>query len=660
MIGTILNNRYEILEKIGEGGMAEVYKARCHKLNRYDAVKILKRESANDPLVVEKFKREATAVANLSDSNIVNIFDVGTQDGINYIVMEYVKGKTLKQLINENVRLSYERAIDIAIQITKALDCAHRNNIIHRDIKPQNILITEEGIVKVTDFGIAKASSNVTITNSNKVIGSAHYFSPEQARGNYVDTRTDIYSLGVVIYEMVTGKVPFDAESPVTIALKHLQDTPIPPIELNSSIPSGLNTLIMRCMEKDPNNRYQSAREVLMDLINIQRNLNYEVAAAPPDNDHTRVMEPVNAPRYNDYDDEDDYDYEPRVNNKTKKYLIYALIGIFVLVIGVITAYALMGGKGNNKTPNNSIVDKGEEVEVPNVVGMTKDEAKAAIEEIGLVYEEELVNDSEVEKDKVISVVEPEVGSKVKKGRKVVVRVSLGAETNVVPDMSDIQEEQLEQMLRSYGFKVGKITREFSDEVEKGKVIRQSPEPGEELEEGGIIDFVISKGKEIKMVRVPNLKGKSIDEIEQIIHDAGLTVQDKNPKVTDDPRQVGKVFEQNPPANSEVEEGTGVSVSYYVLEQVTLPNLIGKNIGEIKKLDIVKNKKINIQIFPTYADDSYIVVEVDGYNEGDKVDVGTTIRLAVESPNGGDEEDDEEPSDGDHNGRNGGNRKPNP
>lgn len=657
MIGTILNNRYEILEKIGEGGMAEVYKARCHKLNRYDAVKILKRDSANDPLVVEKFKREATAVANLSDSNIVNIFDVGTQDGINYIVMEYVKGKTLKQLITENVRLSYERAIDIAIQITKALDCAHRNNIIHRDIKPQNILITEEGIVKVTDFGIAKASSNVTITNSNKVIGSAHYFSPEQARGNYVDTRTDIYSLGIVIYEMVTGRLPFDAESPVTIALKHLQDTAIPPIELNSSIPSGLNTLIMRCMEKDPNNRYQSAREVLMDLINIQRNLNYEVVTTPPENDHTRVMEPVNASRYSD--DDDDYDYEPRVTNKTKKYLIYALLIILVVAIGGITAFLLAGGNNNNK-PNSNVDTADGEVEVPDVVGMTRDEAKAKIEGLSLLYKEELVNDPQVEKDKVISVVEPEIHSKVKKGRTVIVRVSIGAETNVVPDMSDIQEEQLEQMLRPYGFKVGKITREYSDTVEKGKVISQSPEQGEELEEGGKIDFVISKGKEIKMARVPNLKGKSIEEIEQLIHDAGLTVQDKNPKVTDDPSKVGKVFEQNPPANSEVEEGTGVSVSYYVLDQVTVPGLIGKTLGEIKKLDVVKNNKIKIQVFPSYADDSYVVVEVDGYNEGDKVDVGTTIRLGVEPGNGGNDDDEEENDNGNENNRNGENQKPRP
>ena len=298
---------------------------------------------------------------------------------------------------------------------------------------------------------------------------------------------------------MVTGRLPFDAESPVTIALKHLQDTAIPPIELNSSIPSGLNTLILKCMEKDPNNRYQSAREVLMDLINIQRNLDYEVVTAPVENDHTRVMEPVNAPRYSDDDDDYDYDYDSRVSNKTKRYLIYFLIGIIVLVIGGITAVAFANKNKRNADPNGkNIVENGEEVEVPDVLGMTRDEARELIENKGLVYEEELVNDSEVEKDRVISVVEPEIGSKVKKGRTVIVRVSIGAETNEVPDMSDIQEEQLEQMLRSYGFKVGKITREFSDDVDKGKVISQSPGPGEQLEEDGKMDFVISKGKEIK------------------------------------------------------------------------------------------------------------------------------------------------------------------
>lgn len=636
MIGTILNNRYEILEKVGEGGMAEVYKARCHKLNRYNAVKILKRDNLNnDPLVVEKFKREATAVANLSDSNIVNIFDVGTQGDINYIVMEYVKGKTLKQLINENVRLSYERAIDIAIQISKALDCAHRNNIIHRDIKPQNILITEEGVVKVTDFGIAKASSNVTITNSNKVIGSAHYFSPEQARGNYVDARTDIYSLGIVIYEMVTGKVPFDAESPVTIALKHIQEKAIPPIQLVSNIPSGLNALIMKCIEKDPNNRYQSAREVLIDLLNLQKNLDYKIDTKTIENDNTRVMEPVNAPRYSEKEeDEYIYDDEPKLNNKTKKYLIIALVIFFILVIGAIGAVKLIGGNQNNTNNKGEVSQKGE-VEVPDVVGMERDEARKAIEAKGLVYEEEFVNDSQVEKDKVISVVEPEVGSKVKEGRRVKVRISLGAETKTVPNMSEIQEEQLEQVLRSYGFKIGKITREYSDTVDKGKVIRQIPEAGKQLEQGGKIDFVISQGKEIKMTKVPELKDKRIDEVEKLLIDAKLTLKEKNPKTTDDPNKVGKVSDQSIAPNTEVEEGKEISVSYYVLEQVELPNLIGMRLGDVKKLPQVKNNKFKIQPFPTNASDSAVVVEVDGYSAGSKVDVGTTIRLAVQLPDPG-------------------------
>ncbi|EET86940.1 serine/threonine protein kinase [Clostridium carboxidivorans P7] len=266
MIGTMLGNRYELLEKIGEGGMALVYKAKCHLLNRYVAVKILKEQYSDDKEFVEKFKREATAVASLSDNNIVNIYDVGTQGDINYIVMEYVNGKTLKQIIREQGKIPTAKTANLAIQIARALDCAHRNNIIHRDIKPQNILVTNEGVVKVTDFGIAKASNSVTITNSSKVMGSAHYFSPEQARGSFVDCRTDIYSLGIVIYEMCTGRVPYDADSPVSVALKHIQEPVIPPKQLNENIPDNLNKLILKAVEKEPIKRYQTIKDMLTDL----------------------------------------------------------------------------------------------------------------------------------------------------------------------------------------------------------------------------------------------------------------------------------------------------------------------------------------------------------------------------------------------------------
>ena len=246
MNGEVLGNRYELLEKVGEGGMAIVYKARCNKLNRFVAVKILKKEYADNKEIVDKFKNEAMAVAKLSDSNIVNVLDVGTDDNENYIVMEYVNGKTLKELVEEYGKLNYDRAVTISLQIANALECAHKNGIVHRDIKPQNILVTEEGIAKVTDFGIAKSTDSGTLTNTSTILGSAHYFSPEQAKGAMVDFRSDIYSLGIVMYEMVTGDVPFDGESPVTIALKHIQENPINTRIINPKIPDRYSEIILK------------------------------------------------------------------------------------------------------------------------------------------------------------------------------------------------------------------------------------------------------------------------------------------------------------------------------------------------------------------------------------------------------------------------------
>ena len=241
MIGTLLLNRYELLEKIGEGGMGIVYKAKCHLLNRFVAVKILKAELSNDEDFVARFKREATSIARLSHPNIVNVHDVGTENNINFIVMEYINGKTLKQVIKENGRLSSQKTLDIVLQVAKALECAHKNNIIHRDIKPDNIMITKDNMVKVMDFGIAKVDDSRTVTNSNKVMGTVHYFSPEQAKGNVVDCRTDIYSLGIVMYEMVTGQVPYNAESSISIAMMHIQEPVIPPKEIITDIPENIN-----------------------------------------------------------------------------------------------------------------------------------------------------------------------------------------------------------------------------------------------------------------------------------------------------------------------------------------------------------------------------------------------------------------------------------
>ena len=266
LIGKMLNNRYEILEKIGNGGMATVYKAKCHVLNRYVAVKVLRDEFTTDSEFIKKFNTEAQSAASLTHPNIVSIYDVCNEDNLYYIVMELIQGKTLKEIIVEDGMLSWKWSVNIAMQIASALEMAHKHNIIHRDIKPHNIIITEDGIAKVTDFGIAKAVSNSTITAFGTTIGSVHYFSPEHARGGFTDAKSDLYSLGVVMYEMLTGRVPFDADTPVSVALKQVQEEPIDPLKYNSNIPISVDKIILKAMQKDPNLRYQNATQMLEDL----------------------------------------------------------------------------------------------------------------------------------------------------------------------------------------------------------------------------------------------------------------------------------------------------------------------------------------------------------------------------------------------------------
>ena len=372
MIGTMLGNRYELLEKIGEGGMALVYKAKCHLLDRYVAVKVLKEEFSSDTEFVEKFKREATSAASLSDNNIVNIYDVGSQGDINYIVMEYVKGKTLKEIIREEGKITTVRTANLATQIAKALECAHRNNIIHRDIKPHNILVTDEGLVKVTDFGIAKASNSVTITNSSKIMGSAHYFSPEQAKGSFVDCRTDIYSLGIVIYEMATGRVPYDAESPVSVALKHIQEPVVAPKELNGSIPESLNKLILKAVEKEPIKRYQTIKDMLLDLKKIENKQEFNIHTNQLENDMTRIMDPIVIDDKYDYEENEDKDKKrPKnkngIDSKKKKTIMGIAIALLVIVIGGVSGYFAYS-KMSDVTAKDTIV--------PNIVGMKQEDAK--------------------------------------------------------------------------------------------------------------------------------------------------------------------------------------------------------------------------------------------------------------------------------------------
>lgn len=583
MIGEILGNRYEIEEKIGEGGMSVVYKARCNKLNRYVAVKVLKKEMSDNEDIVNKFKREATAIAALSDNNIVNILDVGSQDDINYIVMEYVKGKTLKELIKQFGKLNYETAITIAIQIAKALECAHKNNIIHRDVKPQNILVTEEGLIKVTDFGIAKSTSSATLTNTTTIMGSAHYFSPEQAKGTLVDNRTDLYSLGVVLYEMVTGKVPFEADSPVTIALKHIQEEVVPPKQINSKIPESLNKLIIKAMEKDPGMRYQNARDIINDLQKIKEDPNAVIndVVENEENEHTIIMGSVNASDntksvnkaledeyyeddeddeyydddyYDEDDDDDEYDGKKKKKKSYKNLIIGVAVVLGLLLLGV-GAFAISGGFSGTKT-----------VKVPDLKGMTLEEAKKAIEDAGLEYVDAGTEKSD-EKEGTVIKFDPEAGKEVEKGSEVRVITSAGVTKIKMPNLVEETEADAKATLDKLNLKNYDVKYEFSDDIEKGKVISTNPEKDKEITEDAAITIVVSEGKKTTYQPMPDLIGKDRDEAIRELTKLNLDGSVVGEVEVTDEKLVGKIAWTSHAYGTSVAEGTKIQLKIGKLKE---------------------------------------------------------------------------------------------
>lgn len=551
MVGTVLGNRYELMEKVGEGGMAVVYKAKCRLLNRFVAVKILKEEYSKDKEFVEKFKREATAAASLSDNNIVNIYDVGSEGDINYIVLEYVDGKTLKQIIREYGKLTHKTAVGISIQIAKALDCAHKHNIIHRDIKPHNILVTEDGLVKVTDFGIAKASSSVTITNSNRVIGSAHYFSPEQAKGSYVDCRTDIYSLGIVMYEMVTGKVPYDADSPVSVALKHIQEQVVPPKQLNNSIPESLNKLILKAIEKEPIRRYQNMREMLADLKKVQNNQEINIITEDFEDESTRIMDPVRV------DDKNDYYEEPKKDKRKKKALLVSVAILIIFLVGGLSWYIVSKKLAN---PNNPVL--GSDVQIPQIIGLTKEEAQKLIVDKGLNFTIVRYDKSDKKAGTVLDC-SPQPGTMVKSQSEVRVVISNGPNNAVIPDLTGIDITQAKDIINNSGFKLGKVDYRYDDNTQENTVISQNPAPDSDASSNNVISLVVSKGPEVKVTEVPDLSGKKLEQAQALLMNSKLVLGTKTEVLTSDKTKDGIIFSQSKDANSKVKEGTEISVSYY-------------------------------------------------------------------------------------------------
>ncbi len=592
MIGEVLGNRYELIEKIGEGGMAIVYKARDNKLNRLVAVKILKKEFANNKDISDKFKKEATALANFSDANIVNILDVGHEEegNIDYFVMEYVSGKTLKELIVENGKLNYTVSIGIATQIAKALECAHKNNIIHRDVKPQNILVTESGMVKVTDFGIAKSSTSATITNTTTIMGSAHYLSPEQAKGTFIDLRSDIYSLGIVLYEMVTGILPFDAESPVTIALKHIQSEPIDPKKYAPSIPDGLNNLIIKCMSKEPINRYQNCRELINDLQKIKENPNTSINAKMKyDDDRTIIMEPirpesivntdVNVERkkssYTKADFENDEDEneeeheedfrssttnlkknnnsEKNNNNKNKTIIIIGAIAIAVLLIGGIA----FGYK--SLTGGNSSISSSKTVPVPDITGMTVENATKELKKVGLKIKVVETIESDKEENTIVEM-NPVADTEAKKGDTIEVKISGGLSKVIVPDLRDYDVNYIKDLLKQKGLDWN-INYQYSENIKSGYLISQYPERDSEVVKGSVIELTISQGKKEKFVSVSNYLGQNVDNAKKNLESLGLTVILKE-QSTDKESENGVVLSQSLESGTKISAGAKITLTY--------------------------------------------------------------------------------------------------
>ena len=549
--GKLLGSRYEIIEKIGNGGMATVYKAKDLVLKRYVAVKILREEYTTDNEFIKRFNTEAESAASLTHPNIVSVYDVGKEGNLYYIVMELIKGKTLKEIIVEDGRMGWKWSVKIAKQIAQALETAHRNNIIHRDIKPHNIIITEDGTAKVTDFGIAKAVSNSTITAFGTTIGSVHYFSPEHARGGYTDAKSDLYSLGVVLYEMVTGRVPFDADTPVSVALKHMQEKPVPPIELNPAIPQSLNDLILKAMEKDPNMRYSTATEMIEDLDKILKNPEAEVGVVDKSQARARrIQQEENQTNQSKF-------------AKFKKYLeehkgvkIALIVAIFLIVF--IASIGITLGVLNSGKPKDILL--------PNFTNITLDEAKAKAEEVKLnlnVSEEKY--DVQIEEGKIISQ-DPKYQPNftVKEGSTVNVVVSKGQEIVKVTKLVGKTKDEARKELKDLGLEM-EIEEVNSDDVEPGIVIEQDKQEGEEVLAGTKIKLKVSLG--IEKVEVPDLTGLSEDEAKAKITEAKLKWI-RTDKIKDSSKGTG-VVEQNISQKSMVDKNTEISITINEYQKIT-------------------------------------------------------------------------------------------
>ena len=649
--GVMISGRYEIMGRIGTGGMADVYKAIDRKLNRYVAIKVLKREFREDETFVKKFRTEAQSAAGLSHPNIVNVYDVGEDRGLYYIVMELVEGITLKDYIQKKGRLTAKEVTSIAVQVCSAIEMAHSHNIVHRDIKPQNIIISKDGKVKVTDFGIAKATSSNTI--STNVMGSVHYTSPEQARGGFSDAKSDIYSLGITLYEMITGELPFDGDSTVSIALKHLQEDIVEPSEIVPEMPYSLEQIILKCTQKSPDRRYADVALLAKDL---RRSL------AEPDGDFvviapltsaadTRMITPEELSRiqkaaayedeeeYDDeysYDDDDDYEERRRRRKEAagkkeidpKMAKIMKILTIVVTVIFIFILIFVIGKAAGifSVGPNDSQTEtENERIEAPYLVGMTEEEAEEACEKVGLRLKVAARKESKTQEKGHIDSQRTQAGAKMPEGAFVQVVVSTGKLVEV-PKLEGKNYVDARDALIDLGFnkKNIKMEEEPHDEIEEDEVTRTDPEVGSWITKESEITIYVSSG--IEMIKVPDLLNKTKEDAEKTLTDLGLVGS-----VTEEysSKQAGTVLSQGTDAGDEVAKGS--TVEYVVSkgeEQSKVPTgLVGKDMQYAK--DVLKSNNLyaDIQLgsYPGCAKGTVVEVE----NEGKEVPKGSYVKVYV-------------------------------
>jgi serine/threonine-protein kinase len=570
---TVYNGRYELHRRLGRGGMAEVYLARDQLLDRPVAVKVLFPEFATDPSFVERFRREAQAAANLNHPNIVGVYDWGEASGTYFIVMEYVDGRTLSEILRSDGPLHPDRAADVAADVAAGLGFAHRNGVVHRDIKPGNVLITQSGQVKVADFGIARAiaaGAEENLTQTGAVMGTATYFSPEQAQGAAVDPRSDLYSLGVVIYEMLTGKPPFAGDSPVAIAYKHVQESPVPPRQANPGIPQAMEAIVLKCLAKNPVNRYPSAEDLRADLRRFREGahiLAEPVMVPPVDPGATNMMAPTSATAAYDGGTRmapaDDLPREYRDEQRSGAFLV-VLVLLLIVLGALLFLLARTLGIGSGDSGNVA------QVAVPNVIDKPAEEARTILEGQGFKVDTTF-EQNEDKPENIVFAQDPAAGIKKDKGSTVVLKVSSGAQLIKVPDVTGSQLEEARRLLESEGFVV-EVQESPDEKADPGEVVDQDPAGGGDAPKGSTVRIIVSSGAAERAV--PDVSGRTVGEATALLTEAGFKTVQKNDASST--VEAGKVIGSDPPAGTMLAKDETVTIIVSTgAEQATVPTVEG-------------------------------------------------------------------------------------